>query len=353
MTMRAQDPARAARPSFTLPRGRRARAGAVDKALKRHESGAAVLMALFVATLATLIVSGLFWNQFVLLRTIENQQLVSQSRLLLRGALDWARGILREDQRTSPVTTLTQPWAQGLAETRLDQLGETSALASRATMSGAIEDAQSRFNLRNLVTNEFMIDEVERNALKKLCSLLGLPEAIADLVADRMRRALTPPPSTDGSPGGAPAASGEDAAKRPIPLVLSEDLLGVTGIDPAHAAKLAPYVVILDARTPVNLNTAREEVIAALFPRMTLTDAKRLVSERDRTYFVNTGDTRIASYRQAGDGLPTDQQIATVSRYFFVRGQVKLERASTRMEALVRRGNDASLPVRTLWQREL
>src|SRR5258707_10562383 len=59
--------------------------------------GAALLMALFIAALATLIVSGLFWRQFVLLRTIENQQLMSQSRLLLRGALDWARAILRED----------------------------------------------------------------------------------------------------------------------------------------------------------------------------------------------------------------------------------------------------------------
>ena len=53
------------------------------------QRGAAVLMALFVAALATMIITGLFYRQFVLLRTIENQQLTSQSRLLLRGALDW------------------------------------------------------------------------------------------------------------------------------------------------------------------------------------------------------------------------------------------------------------------------
>jgi general secretion pathway protein K len=62
-----------------------------------RQRGAAVLMALVVATLATLIVSGLFWQQFVLLRTIENQQLIVQSRLLMSGALDWARAMLRED----------------------------------------------------------------------------------------------------------------------------------------------------------------------------------------------------------------------------------------------------------------
>ncbi len=45
------------------------------------QHGAAVLMALFVAALATMIITGLFYRQFVLLRTIENQQLTSQSRL--------------------------------------------------------------------------------------------------------------------------------------------------------------------------------------------------------------------------------------------------------------------------------
>lgn len=319
----------------------------------RPQRGAAVLMALFVATLATLIVSGLFWNQFVLLRTIENQQLVSQSRLLLRGALDWARAILREDQRTMPTqTVLTQPWAQGLAETRLDQLGETSALAARATMAGAIEDAQSRFNLRNLVGPEFDIDETERDALRKLCNLLGLPEAIADLTALHMRAALMPEVAAE--PGARPPpASGNDGAtpRKPIPLVLPEDLLGIAGIDPAHALELSKHIVVLDRRTPVNLNTASAEVIAARFPRMSLTDAKALVAQRDRSYFVLLGDSRLERYRTGG--VPTEQQIAVGSRYFFVRGQVTLDRANTRMEALVRRGDSANLPVRVMWQREL
>jgi len=47
---------------------------------KTAQRGAAVLMALFVAALATMIITGLFYRQFVLLRTIENQQLTSQSR---------------------------------------------------------------------------------------------------------------------------------------------------------------------------------------------------------------------------------------------------------------------------------
>jgi general secretion pathway protein K len=125
----------------------------------RNERGAAVLMALFVATLATLLITGLFHRQFVLLRTIENQQLMSQSRLLLRGALDWGRAILREDANRSSYDALSEPWAQPLAETRLDQLGETSSLAALASIAGSIEDAQGRLNLRNLIEQGQVVEK--------------------------------------------------------------------------------------------------------------------------------------------------------------------------------------------------
>jgi hypothetical protein len=200
-----------------------------------RQHGAAVLMALFIAALATLIVSGLFWNQFVLMRTIENQQLVVQSRLLLRGALDWSRAILREDQRRGNVDHLDEPWAKGLAETRLDQLGETSALAARATLAGSIEDAQSRFNLRNLVVQvdgRWTVKDSELATLRRLCRVLDLPEGIADLVADHLQRAFTVP--------GAPAAGAVATATAPAPLalVLPDDLRAVDGVDPLHARRL-------------------------------------------------------------------------------------------------------------------
>jgi len=312
-----------------------------------------VLMALFVATLATVLVSGLFWSQFVLLRTIENQQLVSQSRLLLRGALDWSRAILREDQRTTAQDTLSEPWAQGLEETRLDQLGETSALASLASLAGSIEDAQSRFNLRNLLSAEARIDEYELDALRRLASLLQVPEAAADLIALRMQQAWQPrsKASDERAGGGGRGAPAPDDGPRPIPLVHPHDLYAVAGLDPKDATKLAPYVVVLDVPTPVNLNTAAPEVMAARFERMTLAEARALARDRDRTYFVNVGDPRIDRFRSAG--LPNERHISTGSRYFLVRGQVRLDRANTRMEALIRRGDRWEQPPRVLWQREM
>jgi general secretion pathway protein K len=303
-------------------------------------------MALFVATLATLIVTGLFWNQFVLLRTIENQQLVSQSRLLLRGALDWARAILREDAARSNYDATSEPWATPLEPTRLDQLGETSALASQATIEGDIEDAQSRLNLRNLVAPDGQVIERELAALRRLCAVLAIPEQTADLIALRMSEAFTPVVDSSMS------RSGDDKPARPIPLVLSHDLVGVDGIDPEAAAKLAPYVVVLDEATPVNVNTAQREVIAARIPGLSWIDAGQLVEQRTQLgYFRDPADVR----NRLGDkaGTITAQDISTSSRYFLVRGRVRLDRANTGMEALVKRGQPGTrAPIAVLWQRE-
>lgn len=310
------------------------------------QRGAAVLMALFVATLATLIVSGLFWQQFVLLRTIENQQLLVQSRMLLTGALDWARAMLREDSLRSSHDGLDEFWAQGLAETRLDQLGESSTLASQASISGSIEDAQSKFNLRNLLGADGEIDAAQLDALKRLCDLLDVSPVTAELIALRIQEAFV----TDAE--DQTGAAGSTDAPRPLPPLLGSDVARVPGVDRDSGARLAPYVVLLDATTPVNVNTASPEVIAARVG-ISLAEARALVGERERkSHFTSTGDVRNSLQGRGTD--TTDRDISTVTRYFFVRGEIKLARADIRMEALVRRAPQGQPgTVEVLWQREL
>ena len=353
----------------------------------RSERGAAVLMALFIAALATIIVSGLFWRQFVVIRTIENQEIRAQSDLLLRGALDWGGAILREDARTTATDTLAEPWAQPLEETRLDQLGETSALAAQASISGAIEDAQGRYNLRNLIQSNGAISQRELEALRRLATELGAPEQTADLVANRMSQSwgafaaavaaataagsgtaagattdagtfgagatTTVTTTTTTTTTAAAATSSSAASQALIPLVRGEDLAGIPGIDPDAAARLAPYVIVLDVSTPVNFNTAPAEVIAARINGLSLSDAKGLAADRDKVPFSNTGDI-LNRLHGRGTDVQASSDMTVSSRYFLIRGMVRLERATTRMEALVRREPAGQAGViDTLWSREL
>jgi general secretion pathway protein K len=207
-----------------------------------------------------------------------------------------------------------------------------------------MEDAQGRFNLRNLVENGQIVDK-ELESLRRLASLLELPTQTADLIAERMLQAHAPT-------GGDDRTDGE--AVRPLPLMLPRDISGVQGISPDAADRLAPYIVVLDERTPVNANTAPPEVIAARVPELSLAEARSLVAERERiSYFNGIGEVR--TRLGAKGSVVTDTELSTGSRFFFIRGEVKLDRAMTRMEALVKRGapGQGAAAVHVLWTREI
>jgi len=327
----------------------------------RQQRGVAVLLALFIVAIATLIVTDLFWRQFVLYRTIENQQNNSQARLLLHGAQDWARSIL-QDQTHPGFDALSDPWAQPLAQTRLDQLGETAPIASQATLEGQITDAQARFNLRNLLDSAGAINPVQLAILDKLATSLSAPAGTAQLIAGYVAQAYA---------GGAPAVSAYLSAiasapgtqvpalvvpltsgARPIPPVFPEDLAAVPGIDPVAAQTLSPFVILLDqANTPVNFNTAGPEMMAATIPQLTISDANALAAERDRAYFISVGDIQ-NRLKGHGGAFPT-VGVSTNSQYFIVDGTIRIQNAATRMRALVRRfGVGAQGSVQVLWERE-
>jgi general secretion pathway protein K len=118
-------------------------------------SGVAVVTALLLTTLAVTIVASLFWQQQVQVRSMENQRLQLQTRWIVRGALDLSRLVLYQDfLDSSSVTRLNGVWATPLEETRLDDYIERERAQAKhfnATLAGRMMDAQSRYNLANLV----------------------------------------------------------------------------------------------------------------------------------------------------------------------------------------------------------
>ena len=155
------------------------------------QRGVAVIMALLLTTLAITIVASLFWQQQVQVRSIENQRLQLQKQWILRGALDWAGLILREDAKHSATDNLDEPWAVSLAETRLDQYvenGQADGDIADATLSGSISDAQARYNLTNLCPNG-VINPDEVAVFGRLLKNIGINPALAQESADMMAAA--------------------------------------------------------------------------------------------------------------------------------------------------------------------
>jgi general secretion pathway protein K len=262
---------------------------------------------LIVAAVATL-VSGAMWQQNALIRETENELAQAQARWLIRGAIDWAGVILREDARTSSVDHRGEPWAVPLADTRLNENDGRAA----AYLMGEIRDEQAKFNLRNLATREG-IEPKELEALRRLLGALSLDQALAEPIARRMHEAF----------GETPA----------LALVSVDEAL--KDLEPATLERLRPFVTVLPERTRVNANTAAAEVLVSQIAELPLLEARRVVAGRDRAFFRDSGDVRA---RLAQAGVPTlDAELAVATRYFSIDGTVTYAGARLRSRALVKR----------------
>jgi len=307
-----------------------------------RQRGVAVIIALLLTTLAITIVASLFWQQQVQVRSIENQRLQLQKQWILRGALDWASLILREDAKYSNVDTLDEPWAVPLAETRLGQYVENASPdgdAADATLSGGISDAQARYNLTNLCANG-TVNPAEVAAFERLLSNAHLDTALAQATADVMAAAQKKPAATTENPVS-------QSGPLPMNLVQVDDLLAVPGFTPQILARLKNFVIFLPRATPVNVNTAPAEVLAARIDGLALADATTLAASRDAASFRHIADF---TERLADKSLSVSNLEASVTtNYFLVNGKVRMSRAELEVQALIER-NGAN--TKLVWIRE-
>jgi general secretion pathway protein K len=298
----------------------------------KKQQGVAVITALLLTTLAITIVASLFWQQQVQVRSIENQRMQLQKQWVLRGALDWARLILREDGKYSSIDDLSEPWAVPLSETRLDRYVDAASrdTATNAVLSGSIQDAQARFNLTRLAANgQARPDEVA--VFERLLSALqqnpSLARAAADQIAASQRHAGA------GTP-------------RPISFLQVDDLLAVPGFTPAVITAIRNEVIFLPRATPLNVNTASAAALAARLPSLSLSDASALVARRRTAAFrdLNDFNTRVP-------GIESDPDELSVATWFFlVNGRVSMREAMLQVQALIERQGTLT---RLHWVREV
>lgn len=296
-----------------------------------RQRGVAIVTALLLTTLAITIVGSLFWQQQVQVRSIENQRLQLQKQWILRGALDWSRLILREDGRFSRIDHLGEPWAVTLAETRLEQYVENSAASGEvpdAALSGSIVDAQSHYNLTNL-SQGGQINAAEVAVFARLLTLLQYNPSLAQATAVAMA-------------AGQKSATGS-SLQQELGITQVDDLLAVPGFTPVMVEKLKDFIIVLPRATPVNVNTAPAEVLAARIDTLTLSEAVALVAMREKAWFKDISDF----IQRAGVG--SSGQIDVATSYFLINGNVRLNRAAMKMQSLIERNG---LTTKILWIRE-
>jgi len=312
--------------------------------MRTSQRGAALLTAMLIVTLVATLASAMVWRQYRAVQIEAAERARAQSAWILQGVLDWARLILREDARANlaantPVDHLDEVWAVPLAEARLSTfLAAESGSGDEgpeAFLSGSLHDAQAQYNLRHLLGGT-EVPALELRVLERLCEGAGVPPGTALLISQKLRRAY-PAPATAASTGAPAGAAGTDSSG-PLPLQPRNlDQLRWFGLSAETIERLRPVLTLLPDRTPVNLNTAPREVIAALFDGMDLASAERLVRARKGKPLSNVQDAK-PYLPQTVTNIAADR-VDVKSSFFIIKGRLRLDERVLEERALVQRKN--------------
>ncbi len=300
--------------------------------MTRRESqhGLALIIAMLVAALAAAVAISVATAQAQWSAQVSHRRDRVQAESIVLAGIQWARQVLDADARTTAYDHLGEPWALPLPPTPVEG----------GFVEGRIVDAQGLLNVNNLAGARAT---AERARFERLFAALRIPASLVPALIDWV--------DTDDVPqsGGA-----EDAWYRGMPqpslaantaAVRVHELALVRGMTSATLASLMRYVTALPVDTPLNVNTAPVEVLAASIANVEPGAFAALMASRVERPFGSIAELRERLPSVASIG---DESLYTVkSRYFLVYVRARQGDTSAEARALIERGGAGP---RIVWQ---
>jgi len=288
------------------------------------QRGVALIMAIIVVAIGTMIAVNLLWRETLDMRRTESALAADQGLMYVQGAEAWAADILRQDLVDSPDSdNLGEQWALELPPLPVDDNG--------GTITGKLEDLQGRFNLNNLIGADGKESELMRRQFERLLVSVEADPALAGAVVDW----LDPDTEQRFPTGGEDVAySDADPPYRTANSIITStsELMAIAGFDRDTYRRLAPYITVLPAGTKLNVNTASDIVLASLSDMIDLQTATSLIEQRGEADFVDIDMTF--------EGLVEPdmlQEIDGVSEHFLLTATVTLGSNQLTMRSVLQR----------------
>jgi general secretion pathway protein K len=231
------------------------------------QRGVALIIALILVALATVLATKLSFDGFLELRRTTGVLAAEQALHFGMGAEALAADVLMQDLQSSPqFTTLTGPWAQTTQPLPItpDSNPEGEPIGA---LQGSMEDMQGRFNLNSLARlgpDGVTEDLLPLEQFQRLLVSVGVEPKWAGLARDWLDQ-----DDVVGNPDGA-----EDSvytSQTPPyrtgnwPMLSPTELMNLPGFGADRYRKIAPYVTALpSANTAINLCTAPALVLESL-----------------------------------------------------------------------------------------
>jgi general secretion pathway protein K len=290
----------------------------------RQERGAALLTAILIVAIATILATNLLWLATLDQRRTASAIATDQGLLYAQGAEAWVGDILRQDLEDSPdYDHLGELWASEIPPLPIDG----------GFITGQIEDMQGRFNLNNLVTPRGEEDPLMVAQFERLLMLVDIDPQVAGAVVDW----LDPDVEPRFPYGGEDAAySNTNPQYRTANSMMTStsELMAISGFDRESYDRIRPFVATLPRGTRLNVNTASAVVLASLSDELTLPMAESLVNDR--------GLAEFASVQTTFQGLVSEEmlpRIDGVSEHFMLTGTVTIGDTALTMRSLLQRNN--------------
>lgn len=244
-----------------------------------HQQGAALIVAILVVAIATVLATALVDRLNLDIRRTENLIHSEQAYVYAQGAEIIAIAALNQDKKDSQYDSLDEAWAT-----------ETPPFpVEGGAVMGKLTDLQGCFNINNLnnIINPANFN-IDLQRFNQLLTAVEVQPMAASAVVDWLDTDMeTTPPSgaeDDWYMGLTPPYR---AANGPVTSV--SELRMVKGFEPTESDstteqsfdKLAPYVCALPVATAININTAPAKVLKSLSADMTDDDVTKIIERRN------------------------------------------------------------------------
>ncbi len=286
----------------------------------RRQRGVALIMVLAMVALIAGWAASAAYEDMIALRRAENLTASTRAMLAAESGVELAKLVLAQDADESKTDDLDETWAATTPPFPIDD----------GMIIGSIADANRFFNLNDLVDDNGKARPDSVAIARRLFSALDLDTALVDALVDWMDH---------DEQGGSEA---EAYSERPYHIKNArldrfEELRLVAGFDRDAVDVLRRVVIVRPSlaggKTPININTAPAEVLAAVFPNMSLMAAAQVVADRKNRSFLDT-----AALINSPDGKGVDAaRLVVASDAFLVRSLAKFGRVRWSEEQLLAR----------------
>ena len=298
------------------------------------QKGVAIITALLIVAIATT-VSVAFSTRLQLdVRRTSNMISADQAYLNALAAESWGRRILKKDREDSEIDHLGEDWAIELPALPVEG----------GSIKGKLTDLQACFNLNSLQGGpQDAGTAVARARFERLMTNLNISSTVSQSVIDWIDSDVeTTIP--DGAEDSYYMSLEKPYRTANAPMNSISELRLVRGFEnPDTYATVLPYVCAMDAKTPVNVNTALAEVLRSLSEEFSESDIESIIEQRTDNAFNS-----IDEFKAFGDNkkkITNYDGLSVNTDYFMLQTESTIGQVRVTTYSVIERSDDGSTKV--------